>query len=227
MNVMPRFLFLFRCIPLFLPKHAFKSLDQTITSFLWGGKTPRVKKSLLEKCTFEGGLALPNSLLYYWSAHIHKLTYWLQSTQLLWCKLETQSCVSSSLPALLTSSLPISPSSFTKNPLVLSTLKIWIQFRRHFNVLFASTLMPLMDNYLFPPSLMNTSCNLWQGRGVKFFRDLFKDGTFATFSPLSSDFNLSTSHLFLYFQIRHCASSLFPCYLSLPVNQPWDNLLIL
>lgn len=33
-----------------------ESLDQTITSFLWGGKTPRVKKSLLQKYTLMGVL---------------------------------------------------------------------------------------------------------------------------------------------------------------------------
>ena len=34
MNVLPRFLLLFQCTPLFLPKKFFKSLDETITSFL-------------------------------------------------------------------------------------------------------------------------------------------------------------------------------------------------
>ena len=172
-----------------------------------GGKTPRVKKSLLQKCIFDGSLALLNFHLYYWSAHIHKWTYWLKSPQLLWCRFETQSCVSSSPVALLTSSLP---SSFTKNPLILSPLKTWILFRRHFKFLSTSTLMPLMDTHLFPPSFTNTSYKLWHSRGIKVFRDLFKDSTFAIFSHLSSDFNLPTSHL-LYFQIRHCASSLLSC----------------
>ena len=62
MNVLPRFLFLFQCTPLFLPLKFFKSLDETITSFLWGGKTLRVKKST-ERFTSDGGLALQNVLL--------------------------------------------------------------------------------------------------------------------------------------------------------------------
>lgn len=90
MNVLPRFLFLFQCIPIFLPKSFFKTLDQLICTFLWEGKNPRIKKSLLEKFRLSGGLSLPNFLCYYWSAHVHQLMYWLRSSELLWCKLESQ-----------------------------------------------------------------------------------------------------------------------------------------
>lgn len=159
MNILPRFLFLFQCIPLFF--FFFKFLDRIVTSFLLGGKAPRVRKSLLQNFTSNGGLALPNFLLYYWLAHIHNLIYWLQSPELLWCRIETQTCVSSSPAALLTSSLSISPSKFTKNPMVLSTLKIWLQFRRHFKFLSPSTMMTLVNNHLFPSSLNNTSYMLW------------------------------------------------------------------
>lgn len=41
MNVLPRFIFLCQCIPLFLPKKFFKSLGQMVSSFLWSGKAPR------------------------------------------------------------------------------------------------------------------------------------------------------------------------------------------
>ena len=227
MNVLPRFLFLFQCIPLFLPKHFFKSVDQIVSTFLWRGKAPRVRKSLLHKFKFNGGLALPNFLLYYWSAHIQKLTYWLHSPGLLWCRLEARSCSSSSPLALLTTSLPTNPSRFTNSPVVLSTIKIWFQFRRHFKFMTASTLMPLVKNHLFPPSLTDATYTIWQSQGIKHFRDLYKDGIFFNFSDLSSQFNLPPSNLFRYFQIRHCASSLFPSYPSLPVNQPWDDLLSL
>ena len=38
MNILPKCLFLFHSIPLFLPKHFFYSLDKIICSFIWGGK---------------------------------------------------------------------------------------------------------------------------------------------------------------------------------------------
>lgn len=43
-------------------------------------------KHLLQRCRFSGGLALPNILAYYWAAHIHKLCYWVKSSESSWCK---------------------------------------------------------------------------------------------------------------------------------------------
>lgn len=39
MNVLPKFLYLFQCIPVFIPKRFFHSLDSTISQFIWNGKT--------------------------------------------------------------------------------------------------------------------------------------------------------------------------------------------
>lgn len=58
-NILPRLLFLFQCIPVFLPKAFFKKLDHLVISFIWRGKYPRVRKSLSQRLTFDGGLALP------------------------------------------------------------------------------------------------------------------------------------------------------------------------
>lgn len=226
MNVLPRFIFLFQSIPTFLPKIFFKTLDGLITSFLWEGKNPRVKKSLLQRLTLSGGLALPNFLYYYWAAHVHKLIYWLQSRELLWCKLESQSVVLSSIEALVLSSLPINSSRYTKNPVVLSTLKIWSQYRNNFKFISASIKMPIAKNHLFPPGL-NDSYLRWRNNGIKTFNNLFKDGSFISFSDLSLENKLPVTHLFRYFQIRHCISSLFPSYPSLPHTQPWEELLSL
>ena len=44
MNVLPKFLYLFQCIPIFLTKRFFHSLDHTISQFLWNKKPPRIKK---------------------------------------------------------------------------------------------------------------------------------------------------------------------------------------
>ena len=41
MIILPRFLYLFQSIPIFLPKSFFQSLNKLITSFVWTGKHPR------------------------------------------------------------------------------------------------------------------------------------------------------------------------------------------
>lgn len=186
-----------------------------------------MRKLSLQRFTLSGGLSLPNFLYYLWSAHIHKLTYWLQSHKLKWCKLQSQSCTLSSLEALVSSSLPITFARFTKNPVVLSTLKIWSQYRNHFKLASASITMPTINNHLFPPVLADATYALWNNCGVKTFKDLFKDGTFQSFSIWSSEKKLPVTHLFGYFQIRHCISSFFSFYPSLPNTQPLKELLFL
>ena len=78
-NILPKFLFLFNCLPLFLPNHFFKTIDQDISWFLWCGKAPRIRYSVLQRCKFNGGLSLPNFQRYYWAAHIHKISFRLKS----------------------------------------------------------------------------------------------------------------------------------------------------
>lgn len=227
MNVLPKFLFLFQSIPLYLPKSFFKALDQLFTTFIWDGKCPRVSKSALQTFSTDGDLSLPNFLFYYWSAHIHKTLHWLQSSKLLWCKLETESFLFSSPLALLTSPLPLKASKLPKKPSVLSTIRIWFQFRQHFKFTAPSMLMSILNNHLFISSSWDAAFITWYDRGIKSFSDLFKDGVFRTFADISVEFNLPSSHQFRYFQIRHCARSLFPDVLNPPTHQTWDDLLSL
>ena len=151
MNILPKFLCLFHCLPIFLLKHFFKTIDQTISDFLGCGKAPRIRKSILQRCKFNGGLSLPNFQLYCWAAHVHKISFCFKSMDLPWCNLEAQSCVSSSsLTALLTSSIPFNLSGFINNQVARSTLKIWYQFRRHFKFKSASILAPFPEESIFP-----------------------------------------------------------------------------
>uniref|UniRef100_A0A9J8DJL7 Uncharacterized protein n=1 Tax=Cyprinus carpio carpio TaxID=630221 RepID=A0A9J8DJL7_CYPCA len=57
MNVLPKFLFLFQSIPLFLPKYFFDSLDKMISSFIWCTKPVRIKLVTLQHPILSGGLA--------------------------------------------------------------------------------------------------------------------------------------------------------------------------
>ncbi len=90
MNILPKFLYLFQAIPLFLPKSFFKNIDKLISSFIWASKTPRVSKILLQKNRLSGGLSLPNFMYYYWVANIQKLVFWVQDSSLPWCNLDSR-----------------------------------------------------------------------------------------------------------------------------------------
>ena len=132
MGVLPKFLYLFQCIPLFLPRSFFKCIDSAFIYFIWNGKNPRVRIDLLQRPKLQGSLALPNLFYYYVAANVQKIMFWLHTPDKDWCHYEATSYISTSLTALVTSSLPVSFSQFTNNPIVINTLKIWFKMRRYF-----------------------------------------------------------------------------------------------
>ena len=78
MNVLPRYLYLFQCLPIFLPRLFFKSIDSDVSQFIWASKNPRICKADLQPSRLSGGLGLPN-LSYYWAANVHKRILWFTS----------------------------------------------------------------------------------------------------------------------------------------------------
>ena len=226
MNVLPRFSFLFQCLPLFLPKSFFKDLDKTISSFIWAGKTPRVKYSVLQWTKEDGGLALPNFLAYYWAANIQKIHTWHNSPITDWCQMEARSCGSISLSALICAPLKSYPAKRIYNPIVQSTVKIWRQFRRHFKIYSLSLLMPICNNHIFLPSSLDPVFSVWKEKGLVYFKQLFVDRTFVAFDILKTTFDLPNSQLFRYFQIRDFARCNFPNFPHQPPDSLIDTILL-
>ena len=225
MNVLPKFLYLFRCVPLYLPKSYFKSIDKAFLSFIWDGRNPRVRLELLQRSRLQGGLALPNLCHYYWAANIQKILYWLQDPVADWCQLEATSCISTSLAALVTSSLPLPIARFTNNPMVISTLKIWSQFRKNFGFTNLLHISPICNNHLFPPAYLDSAFSLWLRQGISRFKDLYINSLFANFDDLSHKFGLPRSGLYRFFQIRHCLQGHDPNFPNLPVASGLDDIL--
>lgn len=225
MNVLPRFLYLFQCLPVFLPKSFFSLMDKLISSFLWNGGVPRVRKAVLQRNRSDGGLALPNLMYYYWAANIHKVVYWIHFPDTDWCRTEAGSCTSSSLPALAMSKLPLHTPRYTSNPVVVSTLKIWTQFRQHFKLTDFSLFSPICNNHLFLPPTLDSVFSQWQERGLTKFTDLYINGIFASFEDLATKYYLPRSHLFRYFQIRRFTQAQSPFFPDLPPRSGLEKLL--
>lgn len=222
MNIFPRFLYVFQSIPVFLSISFLRSVDRLISSFLWGNKHPMVRKVLLQRNRAEGGLTLPNLMYYYWAANLQKIVYWIQVPNADWCQSEANTCMSSSLPALVTAKLPLSPKQYSSCPIVTYTLRIWSQFRQNFNLTDLSFYGPICNNHIFLPAKSDTVFAQWQRAGLDTFGDLYIDGTFATFNALSIKFNLQHSSLFRYFQVRHFVQSISPSFPSLPPRTGLD-----
>lgn len=135
----------------------------------------------------------------------------------------------------LNSNYPLSPISILSGPLPVSvslqglnsvknTLKIWFQFRKHFNFIRAISFLPLANNHLFPPSQIDTAFQVWHKNGLVFFGDLFVEGTFASFDKLRKDHNLPKNIFFRYWHVRSVAKKHFP-FPSLPPKNAIDIIL--
>ena len=225
MSVLPKFLYLFQCIPLYLTRSFFKGIDSTFISFIWNGKNPRVRLELLQRPKLQGGLALPNLFYYYWAANVQKIMFWLHTPDTDWCHYEATSCISTSLTALVTSSLPVSMSQFTNNPIVINTLKIWFQLRRYFGFKQILSLSPICNNHLFPPAKIDATFSFWRRQGISKFKDMYINCVFASFNDLSQKFGLPRSSLFRYFQARHFLTSHDPNFPILSSMSGLDDML--
>lgn len=76
MNILPKFLYLFQSLPVFIPASFFNQLDSVLSAFIWQGKRPRLSKVHLQKTKSTGGFALPNFRLYYWAANLRCMAFW-------------------------------------------------------------------------------------------------------------------------------------------------------
>ena len=231
MNVMPKFLYLFQCIPIFLTKAFFCSIDKLISEFIWNKKNPRIRKSVLQRHRQHGGLSLPNFQFYYWSANIKVMLCWKelssQETVPKWLQLENVSCGPTSLYALLCSKLPlVQPiSKYSSNPIVMNSVKIWTQFRRSFSLNDFSISAPIVRNHNFKPSIIDGAYSIWSRKGIVSFRDLFSEDVFMSFEQLRLKFDIPHSHHFRFLQIRNFVTSAITNFPSQPPDSLLDTIL--
>ena len=219
MTILPKFLYVFQMIPIFIPMSRFKELDRLISTFIWNNSNPRMKKMYLEVPKDAGGLGLPNFLWYYWAANIVKLCNWIYTYENKqgpdWVHMEL---LPSPIP-ILTTGLPYSCNTQPTNPVVKASLRIWSQFRRHFDLKQYSRYFPIASNHLFLPPGFDNAFQYWHRNGI--FCDLYPDDVFISFETLENDHNIPRSHYFRFLQIRSFTSKRF---LSFPFPPPKNHL---
>lgn len=229
MNILPKFLFLFQCIPCFLTKSFFTKIDSVISSFIWNNKRPRIRKLFLQRPKMTGGMALPNFQIYYWAANIRCLLYWFLDPSSMdspgWLHIESHSCSPVSLSALLCSSIPLHSPQDCQNPVLLQSLKIWSQFRKHYGLVSLSVYAPVTSNHLFPASLLDHTFYQWFQNGVLNIKSLYENDTFMSFDQVRETFHLSPNNFFRYLQVRHFVRSHFTQFPSIPVSSSLDAIL--
>lgn len=230
MIMLPKFLYLFQNIPILIKKSFFNSLESNISSFIWNGKPPRIKRSTLQRPKKLAGLALPNFIFYYWACNIKTILHWLggesPNGNEAWIRMEFASS-SSDLGAILCAPSPPPRSQFCANPVVYHSIRIWSQFRRHFKLQTMSVHSPIKNNYNFPPSLTDSTFGTWASKGINSISSLYVDGKFGSFAQLSQLFDLPSSHFFRFLQIKHFVQKNITSFPDFPANNTVDQILSL
>lgn len=105
MNILPKFIYLFQSVPILIPKSFFTQLGSVISSYIWQGKRPRIRRALLQRPKKDGGMGLPDFRHYYWASNIRCNAFWTRfyhhPDNPDWTSMELNSCRDISLPALL------------------------------------------------------------------------------------------------------------------------------
>lgn len=100
-NILPRLLYTFLSLPIWISAAKFQKLQKMILSFIWQRKKPTLKFTHLTNSKASGGLNVPNLKLYYWAAQIRGAVEWVkQNKETTWLSLEQSICPGIALQAL-------------------------------------------------------------------------------------------------------------------------------
>lgn len=202
MNVLPKLIYLFQCIPLNVPKSFFKEINKATSSFLWQNKTPRVKLTTLQAPYTKGGLNLPNFRCYYLASQFRPIWTWLhaESSEVRWLSIEQYELKATPLQIIPFLGTKKNLSSITKNPIILNTFGAWQESHTMLGIdisLLRKT--PLWDSPNIPYPIADGTLKKWINSGITTVADLYSSNMLSNFQQLSSKFNLPIHNFFLNF----------------------------
>lgn len=90
MNTLPKYIYLFQCLPINIPKNVFKELTKNMNFFIWQKKNSRVKVTSLQAPYSRGGLNLLNFRNYYLASKYRPIWIWLhtENSEARWVSIE-------------------------------------------------------------------------------------------------------------------------------------------
>lgn len=218
MNILPRLNFLFFMIPFTPPPKYFKELNSAVSRFVWNGRQPRIRFSVLQRTKLEGGLALPNFQIYYWAFQIRAIRTWTdKDSKVPWRSIESAIVHPHRLQDLPFTGLGRRNSHHKFGNVISSTLAAWYSAEKaigHSKKL--SQQSPLWNNAHFLSDQQPFVYPLWQSKGVSTFSNIFDGTGLRTFQDIQAEYSLPGFSFFLYLRLRSAMKA---------YGVPWNSVL--
>lgn len=204
MSILPKFLYLFRVLPISLPSYFLRLTQRRVMSFIWGTTKPRIPKSTLYLNKLSGGLGLPNFSSYFYAAQLALIPKYHTSVEApLWVAIESVE----SDPISVANMFWLCPADriHLSNPITKQTLAVWDKCKFAHNL--QSTHNPLLsflNNPAFYPAWkFPKSFSAWTSTNLTRLYNLSSTKAIYTFPVLCETFGLPKTEIFRYLQIKN------------------------
>lgn len=213
MSVLPRLLYLFQTLPIYVPPSLFKTIQRQATHFIWNRRRPRVRLKLLQRSSRTGGLGIPDFRKYYLAAQLAQCVQWCNSGGMgkVWVRIETEEMGLASMSPLMWLSRTQRPRIVLSHPVIHRSLTLWELANRQFRLApCPSPLVPLLHNPAFPPGMSRSALLNWLHNGILYLNDISTTSNFPQFSDIRENTTIPSSDFFRYLQIRNFHSTTLP-----------------
>lgn len=203
----PKFLYLFRTIPILLSSTQLHKWQQMFDQFIWDYKKPRIAFSNLIRPSRSGVLDYPDLQSYYQASLLSMLSKMLDTHDTLdWIYIESYYVTPNTLQETIWSLPTYRQSPSETNPFLNATLKIWdLTHRRLVNL--TSLLSTYLRQHWFAPALRAPSFHVWKTSGLSRLIDIIKHGKILDKATLERQ-NVCKLPWFQYLQLTHLISHL-------------------
>uniref|UniRef100_A0A8C5M042 Reverse transcriptase domain-containing protein n=1 Tax=Leptobrachium leishanense TaxID=445787 RepID=A0A8C5M042_9ANUR len=204
MNILPRFLYLFQALPIFLPRSFFISLRTQITRYIWRGKRARISFAEMARPVGRGGLGMPHFQYYYLASMFSILYHFSKPTaHRRWIEI-LQATSGFPLASLPWQTASLQALGLANHPILTPILKLWRKHGLELGLTAESSpLTPVTHNPLFPPGITGELLGL--GREMPYLpvNQIVENGALLPLNVLISPTQSTFAHAFNYTQLRH------------------------
>lgn len=204
MNLLPRLLNLFQCLPVMITQMQFNEWDKRISRFIWPGKRPRIQFKTLQLSKEKGGRSLPCLFDYFKAAQLRPLVCCCNPNYTAKWKDFEISQLNIPLQSLL-GSKPLYEQHLTKlNQWSKTCFYIWFKECKSSPPLERQSrlLRWVAFDPEFIPARIDGRFKYWVGTGITAYCSITSLGELDSFQKLSDKFGLEKNDFFRYLQIR-------------------------